>query len=234
MLHFPAYEGQAGLKLDLQNVIPSPLLISHKDDVWSPFVSQHWTRFLGLPWPDWLNGVCDFCRGVCRCGGCCSSGIFSGSSTMPSSSLTCSFSNSVWTDVSYKAKINFNVKPVFMNHIVKIFFVCVSCHAAMKNGKQSAMVFIIDGISHCVVEPWMESMCLLMLQMKEVNITTTEASIVLSWWQLQITSTVFRTLKLGKKVPNQMGLPELLTFGTFGEWIASHWKLPSWGRCIPT
>jgi hypothetical protein len=50
----------------------------------------------------------------------------------------------------------------------------------MKNGKQSATVFITDGISHCVVEPWMESMCLLMLQMKEVNITTTKASIVLS------------------------------------------------------
>ena len=58
--------------------------------------------------------------------------------------------------------------------------VCVSCHTAMKNGKQSATVFIINGISHCVVEPWMESMCLLMLQMKEVNITTTKASIVLS------------------------------------------------------
>jgi hypothetical protein len=48
----------------------------------------------------------------------------------------------------------------------------------MKNGKQSATVFVIDGISHCVVEPLMESMCLLMLQMKEVNITTIEASIV--------------------------------------------------------
>jgi hypothetical protein len=29
------------------------------------------------------------------------------------------------------------------------------------------------------------------------------------------------------------GFPKL-TFGTFGEWIASHWKLPSCGRCIPT
>ena len=27
---------------------------------------------------------------------------------------------------------------------------------------------------------------------------------------------------------------KLLTFETFGEWIASHWKLPCWGRCIPT
>jgi hypothetical protein len=26
----------------------------------------------------------------------------------------------------------------------------------MKNGKQSATGFVIDGISHCVVEPWME------------------------------------------------------------------------------
>jgi hypothetical protein len=50
----------------------------------------------------------------------------------------------------------------------------------MKNGKQSATVFIIDVISHCVVEPWTENMCLLMLQMKEVNITTTKASIELS------------------------------------------------------
>jgi hypothetical protein len=48
----------------------------------------------------------------------------------------------------------------------------------MKNGKQSAMVFVIDGISHCAVEPLMESMCLLELQMKEVNITTTKASVV--------------------------------------------------------
>jgi len=45
MLHFHAYESQAGLRLDLQYVIPSPLLISDKDDVWSPFVSQYWTRF---------------------------------------------------------------------------------------------------------------------------------------------------------------------------------------------
>ena len=45
----------------------------------------------------------------------------------------------------------------------------------------------------------MESVCLLRLQMKEVNITTTKASIVLSWWQFQITSSVFRTLKLGKR-----------------------------------
>jgi hypothetical protein len=48
----------------------------------------------------------------------------------------------------------------------------------MKNGKQSAMVFVIDGISHRVVEPLMGRMCLLMPQMKEVNITTTKASIV--------------------------------------------------------
>ena len=45
MLHFRAYEGQASLKLDLQYVIHSPLVMSHKDDVWSPFVSQHWMRF---------------------------------------------------------------------------------------------------------------------------------------------------------------------------------------------
>jgi hypothetical protein len=48
----------------------------------------------------------------------------------------------------------------------------------MRNGKQSATVFIIEGISHCVVEPLLENMSLLMLQMKEVNITTTNASIV--------------------------------------------------------
>jgi hypothetical protein len=30
------------------------------------------------------------------------------------------------------------------------------------------------------------------------------------------------------------GFPKLLTYETFGEWIASNWKLPSWGRCIPT
>ena len=30
------------------------------------------------------------------------------------------------------------------------------------------------------------------------------------------------------------GFPKLLTFVTFGEWIASHWKFPCWGRCIPT
>ena len=77
-----------------------------------------------------------------------------------------------------KQEQNFNVKPVFMNHIVKFFFVCVSCQAAMKNGKQSATVFGIDGISHCVLKPLVESMWLLMLQMKEVNITTTKASIV--------------------------------------------------------
>ena len=68
----------------------------------------------------------------------------------------------------------------------------------MKNGKQSATVFVIDGISHCVVEPLTET-CLLMLQMKEVNITTVKDLIVVSWWQLQITSTVFHTLKLAKK-----------------------------------
>jgi len=32
----------------------------------------------------------------------------------------------------------------------------------------------------------------------------------------------FSYLEVGKKVPNRLGFPKLLTFGTFGEWIASH------------